>query len=714
MDVDLPFFDDEEEEEEEQKPVDEAPTTSNILLSKGLDHIRCIVNNKIQLIGAHPLTGMIARTLEQYTDAIMMIVFTATKKAIDDIDSDWIRKQLERTNVKEKEWGRIYNCRSYLLEFARCAALESQVQKVSDTLLARQCRMLRVDEFDTSEHKRGSKRPHFGRENVDDEDNESDPYLKDFSCDDAIFVDEFSTNASEQLPNDDSPNHFDDQFKEETNFFSPEQYQQEDLTMSRRHQLRAQFSSDIGFVSALGKGTKQQQNISENNAGIGNDKSGIDGNDKIVEERNNYVQQRKKRAPVKQLNSKNNIGRRQLDNKIVKAPTKTQRTIAQSATCGQSHESFVSRIDSTISVAEAPEEPAKKSCLKKTKRTEEKRGIKFSDDINFDKIASGVYINRTTRMRTGQNRTNFISLAFDSLSIDSSEIDIDNGIRLPNCDTLIKPAIRQNPTLLGKKLPKIKEGITTDFYRIMKRALYLKKVSAVNHNIPSLLVSRLLLTDSMLSSLEGDLFRNMDLMKLDYPRMPMWFLETLEHWFDDNELTFVNGGVFFYSKIFISLGLDLLFYYADPTGDEMDVQLKFLQQLAEWFKTKVEKIRKFVNQRERGTLNQQKRHPKMELFYKKPLDKKDEFEIVPQFKIVQIPTFVIITTPEIGGWRRYFAQLNKRLREFVKEPSNSQFFDLLDWAELVKSAPPESANTVASRAALLVNAMYEEHGVFYV
>lgn len=95
--------------------------------------------------------------------------------------------------------------------------------------------------------------------------------------------------------------------------------------------------------------------------------------------------------------------------------------------------------------------------------------------------------------------------------------------RLPNSDDIVPMKIRENP--FKKNLDKQMEWkgeIYDDFIATLQKAFFQRffKAEANPESESDLVHSRLLIADSLMEYLDPEIFKNMQILTLNYPKMP--------------------------------------------------------------------------------------------------------------------------------------------------------------------------------------------------
>lgn len=174
-------------------------------------------------------------------------------------------------------------------------------------------------------------------------------------------------------------------------------------------------------------------------------------------------------------------------------------------------------------------------------------------------------------------------------------------------------------------------------------------------NLPTLLPTRLFITDSMLCNLDESVFRNMAFLRLDSNKN----MEMLINFGLEAQCQHIINNLcdFEFSYIFLLYGYDLI------AQQDRVPSVEYVHKLHEWFNTNL------VD------------HPLV-----KPTEESYTYHYT-------IPQFVLITVPELGPHEKRIQEFNVELRQFV-ETANNNTLHLIDWATLIKDKFPKTDDAI--------------------
>ncbi|KAL7079792.1 hypothetical protein ACQ4LE_001439 [Meloidogyne hapla] len=699
MDITLPTFSSDESEGEAKPNIVQQRRPKPILN-------RCneaILKRQIAILQENPFTESYATIIgrRENFDLIIEIIQMASCSCVP-IDATWLTKRFNELTNDSDQLEDLDFCRKHILKYAQAAEYEAQLKLNNDKIISRQLLKIRlkVDEKDNSNSfkNRSShrKRTRTSFENPVPSDDEFDPYLKRKEEIEDIFVKQPSP-VPEPAPKVTIIDSNDDYSIQPLNNVSQaihipiasiDKIKPKPNEPTRRQQIIQRISGDtydsVPPNYVFGTRGRNRQKIKQN---------------KIKQPKPSATKSRVHLESIqKPQNSRDNTFSCQ-DEILSSSSSDIEDSELEDVSPSSSIQSIrlYSSSSSSIQLIKTKKSASLKSTLKQMNGIRCKKTVHYTEDTLFPSVfqaTSPAFAKHQTVTLPGQTtkiftKTHRILSSRENTPAVASESSTLYK-KVPSSDFPIKISRRDNPLIKKpQEIADLKENIRKEFMEL------LNKFFSFTYR-----VSRLFIVDSIMEPLDIDVFKNMSIFSMGYPRMPEWFLYALDRWWTDGQKHF------YFSKVFILLGMDLNIYYADPEARQEEVVINFLKNLHAWFDDKMRKVQNDIK-------SNLERNNQTVCVMKNVEDQDGKPLSVPQYplRLAHIPYFVVITVPELGDWEVFFQGLNDRLRQFVT--ANKRNFTLLDWANILKKMKPDDVSTVEKRTAVLIREMHYEHGVLY-
>uniref|UniRef100_A0A914LLU4 Uncharacterized protein n=1 Tax=Meloidogyne incognita TaxID=6306 RepID=A0A914LLU4_MELIC len=541
MNITLPSFSsDESEGETEVKP--------NIIQQKRPRSIlnRCneaILKRQISILQENPFTESYATIIgrqENFT-LIIEIIEMASCSCVP-VDATWLTKRFNELTTESDQLEDLDFCRKYILKYAQAAEYEAQLKLNNDKLISRQLLNIRlkVDEKDNSNslRQRGlppprkrSRRAVESSENRVQSDDEFDPYLKRTEEIEDIFAKQPSP-VPEPAPevtvidsNDD------DEYIQPLNNVS---------------QAIAIPIASIDGISPKPMGPTRRQQIIQRISGDTYDT--VPPN--YVFETRGRIRQRIKQPKIKHpkptavksrirlepIQKPQNIRENTfacLEETLSSSASDVEDSELEDTSPSSSNQSSIqicSSSSSSIQFIKIKKSTSLRSTLRSKNGIRCEKSVHYTEDTVFPNVfqaTSPAFLKHKTVTLTGQTKRVFTK-THRILSSRENAPAVASGSstlykKVPSSDFPIKISRRDNPLIKkAQEIAELKETIRKEFMELLTKFFSFKYR-----------VSRLFIVDSIMEPLDEDVFKNMSIFSMGYPRMPEWFIYALDRWWQD-------------------------------------------------------------------------------------------------------------------------------------------------------------------------------------
>nr|CAD2142933.1 unnamed protein product [Meloidogyne enterolobii] len=458
------------------------------------------------------------------------------------VDAAWLTKRFNELTTESDQLEDLDFCRKYILKYAQAAEYEAQLKLNNDKLISRQLLNIRlkVDEKDNSNslRQRGlppprkrSRRAVESSENRVQSDDEFDPYLKRTEEIEDIFAKQPSP-VPEPAPevtvidsNDD------DEYIQPLNNVS---------------QAIAIPIASIDGISPKPMGPTRRQQIIQRISGDTYDT--VPPN--YVFETRGRIRQRIKQPKIKHpkptavksrirlepIQKPQNIRENTfacLEETLSSSASDVEDSELEDTSPSSSNQSSIqicSSSSSSIQFIKIKKSSSLRSTLRSKNGIRCEKSVHYTEDTVFPNVfqaTSPAFLKHKTVTLTGQTKRVFTK-THRILSSRENAPAVASGSstlykKVPSSDFPIKISRRDNPLIKkAQEIAELKETIRKEFMELLTKFFSFKYR-----------VSRLFIVDSIMEPLDEDVFKNMSIFSMGYPRMPEWFIYALDRWWQD-------------------------------------------------------------------------------------------------------------------------------------------------------------------------------------
>ncbi|CAK5082307.1 unnamed protein product [Meloidogyne enterolobii] len=529
MNITLPSFSsDESEGETEVKPKIVQQKRPRSILNRCNE---AILKRQISILQENPFTESYATIIgrqENFT-LIIEIIEMASCSCVP-VDAAWLTKRFNELTTESDQLEDLDFCRKYILKYAQAAEYEAQLKLNNDKLISRQLLNIRlkVDEKDNSNslRKRGLPPPRKRARTVESSENrvqsddEFDPYLKRTEEIEDIFAKQPSPvpEPAPEVTTIDSND--DEEYSQPLNNVNG--IKQKPNEPTRRQQIIQRISDDtydtIPPNYVFETRGRIRQRIKQ---------------PKIKQPKATAVKSRVRLEPVQKPRNIRENNFACLEETLSSSASEVEDSELEDTSPSSSNQSSIqicSSSSSSIQFIKIKKSSSLRSTLRSKNGIRCEKSVHYTEDTVFPNVfqaTSPAFLKHKTVTLTGQTKRVFTK-THRILSSRENAPAVASGSstlykKVPSSDFPIKISRRDNPLIKkAQEIAELKETIRKEFMELLTKFFSFKYR-----------VSRLFIVDSIMEPLDEDVFKNMSIFSMGYPRMPEWFMYALDRWWQD-------------------------------------------------------------------------------------------------------------------------------------------------------------------------------------